>query len=81
MDFKTVMIRAAADEPKAMMKLRANRNKHPVAWKVLENFVIHRYKRKTGKVIGGEGFDWETVLEWIKLMMPIILKLIMLLFV
>ena len=75
---QAVMSVITSNAPAMAKKLDANQNggkKFPRLWKGVEHFIAHKYERETGVKIGA-GFDWATILEWLKTVLPLILKII-----
>ena len=53
---------------------------HPLLWAALEKIIIHRYYLATGQKIGGRGFDWSTILQWLITNLPMLITLILTIF-
>ncbi len=81
MNFKTMMLTAAGHATGRNKNLSSKMAgvKSPFLWKSLENAVKHRYFEETGIKIGA-GFDWSTILEWVIEALPILLKVILIIF-
>ena len=64
----------------ALVHAAHNANAHPLLWAAAEGITVHRYQRQTGKTIGGPGFDWSTVLQWLIDNLPTIISLLLMIF-